>query len=382
MEELSRPRSSTIIHQPEEAFNVQSEERQSLISELKEITQMDTIKASLWACIQVCDISKLREIVDAARTTPAAFFPLLEDNCLSIPLSWMQRAPRDLASTPSTTASSASNARRPLRPERPKRLSKERDQACVLTKASIYQVAHISPHCMINGRPPRNLEGSIPDFWRLLEFFFEPDRLNSWRAQIFLDPANPHRGIDGCHNVICLSNSAHELWARGLFALRPISLSSDRKELTVEFHWQPRLTHGRFDSVDLRQSPISSRGLVHVERNSLHVPNGDGDATSQIKSGDTFALRTVNPSTHPLPSFGLLEMQWHLNRIVSMSGAADIYDDDDDDDHHFDGVVYKSSDTASWVSSLSSFHAFEDDDDRLDHTMTTVSSYPSPHKIR
>jgi hypothetical protein len=107
-----------------------------------------------------------------------------------------------------------------------------------------------------------------------------------------------------------------------------------------------------------------------VERNFLHVPHGDGD----IKSGDTFALRTVNPITHPLPSFELLEMQWHLNRIVSMSGAADIYDDDDDDDDP--GVVYKSPDTVSWVSSLSSFHAFEDDDDRLDHTMTTVSSYP------
>jgi len=111
------------------------------------------------------------------------------------------------------------------------------------------------------------------------------------------------------------------------------------------------------------------------------MPHGDGDI--RIKSGDTFALTTFNPITHPLPSFELLEMQWHLNRIVSMSGAADIYDDDDDDDdHHSDGVVYKSPDIVSWVSSLSSFHASEDDDGRLDHTMTTVSSYPSTRGVQ
>jgi hypothetical protein len=46
--------------------------------------------------------------------------------------------------------------------------------------------------------------------------------------------------------------------------------------------------------------------------------------------------------THPLPSFQLLDMQWHLNRIIAMCGASEIYDsDNDDDDDHCDaGAVY------------------------------------------
>ena len=41
-----------------------------------------------------------------------------------------------------------------------------------------------------------------------------------------------------------------------------------------------------------------------------------------------------DPETHPLPHPALLEMQWILQRVVAMSGAAEIYDnfDNDDDD--------------------------------------------------
>ena len=139
-----RPRSSTIIHQPDEVYNIPSEERSTLLSELQGALNVDTVKAPFWSCLQVCDISKLRELVMVARSTPARFFSLLEDTSLSIPLVWMQRPPRD--TTPSTT-SSGHSARRLERPK--KLLAKERDlQRCVLT-GSVFQVARIFPHCLI-----------------------------------------------------------------------------------------------------------------------------------------------------------------------------------------------------------------------------------------
>ena len=55
-----------------------------------------------------------------------------------------------------------------------------------------------------------------------------------------------------------------------------------------------------------------------------------------VESGQIFKLTTENLETHPLPSWELLEMQWFLQRVVAMSGAAgwprsDFQDDDDTD---------------------------------------------------
>jgi hypothetical protein len=96
----TRPRSLTIVHQPDLAFNHQSQARRSLLSELQGAIPTDEVKASLWAFLQVCDLSKLSKLVASARTIPHAFFSFLEDTCLSVPLHWMQRPPQDYGSTP------------------------------------------------------------------------------------------------------------------------------------------------------------------------------------------------------------------------------------------------------------------------------------------
>jgi len=52
-----------------------------------------------------------------------------------------------------------------------------------------------------------------------------------------------------------------------------------------------------------------------------------------IRSGETFTFTTKDPEKLPLPSLELLKMQWVLQRLVGMSGAAgwpnlDSFDDD------------------------------------------------------
>jgi hypothetical protein len=75
-------------------------------------------------------------------------------------------------------------------------------------------------------------------------------------------------------------------------------------------------------------------------------------------------------------------MQWHLQRIVSMSGAAEIYDDedDDDDDDHWDaGIAHKSfSDILSWVPSPSCHSTSNDDEPNS--SLPSVSTSPSLQK--
>jgi hypothetical protein len=64
----------------------------------------------------------------------------------------------------------------------------------------------------------------------------------------------------------------------------------------------------------------------------LACPQDDGSYRG-IESGDTFTLTTDDPEIRPLPSWELLDMQWVLQRLTAMSGAAetpdvDLYDDD------------------------------------------------------
>ncbi|RJE24233.1 hypothetical protein PHISCL_03443 [Aspergillus sclerotialis] len=283
----------------------------------------------------------------------------------------MQRASRSHSGT-STPSDSHSTPTRSSRPSKPKRLATERDNnKCVLTGSNVIEVAHIFPRCMIDpSKKTTNLANSIPAFWRLLEFFFEAERLDTWRRQLSTDPANPNKLSDGCHNNICISSWAHDLWTRGLFALRPIEVSHDCKAITVEFYWQPRPTHGSFDSVDLSKQPGSSRGLNQADCSSMTRLDTNGNPTP-IQSGDVFTFRTHDPTTHPLPSFELLDMQWHLNRIVSMTGEADIYAEfseyDDDGDVSDPG-------NEEYLSDLS-------DISRLDlDSNTTASTGPSPAK--
>jgi hypothetical protein len=163
-----------------------------------------------------------------------------------------------------------------------------------------------------------------------------------WRRTIFPDPENPNVGAEGCFNLISLTPTAHDMWNRGLFALKPLKLSRDQKKLTVQFFWQVPSNYDIESQIDLLTEPTSSKGLDLLP-NGCVLPHVNDDGSSpRIQSGETFTFTTKDPKNLPLPSLELLEMQWVLQRLVGMCGAAgwpslDSYDDDtiDGDDGWF-----------------------------------------------
>jgi len=123
------------------------------------------------------------------------------------------------------------------------------------------------------------------------------------------------------------------MWGSGAFALRPLDYNNDMTELEVEWYWQPTQDHRPDDIVPLTKIPRSSRDLDHIV-------NRDGsicrllfepapEEYTRMKSGRKLTLKTSDPLRLPLPSKELLELQWHLSRIVSMSAAAEACDEDD-----------------------------------------------------
>jgi hypothetical protein len=201
----------------------------------------------------------------------------------------------------------------------------------------------------------------IPKFWDLLPLFWGKDRVEKWKSTIFPNSQNPDIGVERCFNLISLSPNAHDMWNRGLFALKPLKLSRNRKELTVQFFWQVPGNHDIKSRIDLLTEPTSSEGLEIVGDGYFLNRLEDG-STPRIRSGETFTFTTKDPKNLPLPSLELLEMQWILQRLVGMCGAAgwpsldwddDIFDNDDSwlIPDYTDGNVHNSlKGVREWVS--------------------------------
>ncbi|KAI9374533.1 hypothetical protein BJX61DRAFT_551250 [Aspergillus egyptiacus] len=133
-------------------------------------------------------------------------------------------------------------------------------------------------------------------------------------------------GRETVANLICLASTVHGLWAKGKFALKPCELSADKTKLTVQFYWLPDSV---YELKDLRTRPANPENVDGTTRQTRLF---DCVTNHCICSGDILTFTTDNPEKWPLPSVHLLHMQWVLNRLVALAGAADVTDEDLDPD--------------------------------------------------
>ena len=183
----------------------------------------------------------------------------------------------------------------------------------------------------------RKVSDMIPDFWKRLSLFWDEDRIEKWKSTIFPDSQNPNVGFERCFNLISLEHTAHNMWNKGLFALKPLKLSRDRKKLTVQFFWQVPGNYDMESPIDLLTEPTSSEGLDIIANGHWLTRLENDGSTPPIRSGKTLTFTTKDPKNLPLPSLELLELQWILQRLVGMCGAAEwpSLDWDDDDNWLF-----------------------------------------------
>ena len=99
------------------------------------------------------------------------------------------------------------------------------------------------------------------------------------------------------------------------------------------------------DLFEIREVPLSSRNLNRSGNLWLHV--GDPSDPELVRSGHRFIFRTSDPKNFPLPSKELLELQFHLNRVVNMAAAAEGEEEDDYNDSYSDHGGLDSSLTLS-----------------------------------
>ena len=199
-------------------------------------------------------------------------------------------------------------------------------ECLVLTGTRAIQVAHIYPFCLLTKE--EDTFGKRHVFWRMLRNFWPEEKITTWEAAIL--PDGPGEcGLETARNMITLSADAHILWNEGAFALKPISVSEDNTTLTIQFFWQAK--HPLvMPTINLTTIPLSTRNLESNDETRLIDCRQSEDR--RIKSGDLFELTTDDSEARPLPSMALLEMQWFLQRVIGMAGAADELKDSE---YHF-----------------------------------------------
>jgi hypothetical protein len=358
--------------QDAERFSERSTERRQIYEDAAD--QLDTdISPSIWAFLQVADLEQVKKIThsevswnimregsmitysskakDALRLWKQRPEERVTEDATPAPKRTHSKAFSDNASSRAQIPTSETRTRsgRPLgAPEGSVRRdvgiakrSKERDgNLCVISRMSAAQACHIYPWCAFGTAQSKN---RVDNFWGVLRLFWPKDKVDAWHAKIFQDNGTPY-GTETVENMITFTATLHNFHTEGAFALRPVRITADKTQLELEFHWLKRQVRDSRSTVDLLELPMSSRDLTESEHGQ-YLCYLDHGVPTRLVSGTKFTMTTDDPINKPLPDPGLLELQWHLQRILAMSGAAgwkeDDFDDDDDDSHPPEDFVHQ-----------------------------------------
>ncbi|KAL4881020.1 hypothetical protein BJY04DRAFT_64100 [Aspergillus karnatakaensis] len=313
----------------DENFGERSPQRSTVLRKLEVILD-SPIPVPFWAFCQVADVDIIEGLIRQFAAAPD-LAPFAIQSCFVVPRLWAQKPPRFSEKT--SVSSSDASSRSAGRSQRLAALARERDGGiCVISGSAPCDVAHIFAHYLLKPKTKQTAsEMCVPNIWSVLSLFWSPEQIRKWRHAIFQDDSPSAAGTDGVFNLICLRPDLQRAWAQGLFALRPTNLSDDMKSMDLEFHWLPRYQH-KFDAtISIAEQPLSTRNLNKVDDCFIFRDSGH-----KIVSGSIIKLTTSDPVRIPLPSYDLLELAWHLARIISMS-ASGLYSDidirfDGDDD--------------------------------------------------
>lgn len=119
-----------------------------------------------------------------------------------------------------------------------------------------------------------------------------------------------------------MTSDVQDAWNACLFALRPVSVSEDGREITIEFCW---LKHGDVWMQRLER-PCLASSLCQLDPLLRLHDNYTGEL---ISSGRQTTISTTF-SKYYVPSFQLLTLQWHLTRIAAMVSRWDLLEDSEE----------------------------------------------------
>ncbi|KAE8379364.1 hypothetical protein BDV26DRAFT_291386 [Aspergillus bertholletiae] len=342
--------SGTLAESFDENFNERSLQRTLLLHDFQVILDHHGVPVSFWAFCQFADIDHLEVLIRQFATAPL-LVPLAIESCFAIPRIWAQKSPK-FADGASTTVSFLSSHCS----QRLAALTRERDgNRCVLTKSGLCDVAHIFAHYLLKPKKqPTASDRCGPSIWSVLLMFWSKNQVEEWRQAIFGDSLT---GEDAVFNLVCLR--------------------SNLQQLILELQWLPRYPHTYEATIPITEYPLSTRNQDSVGDVSI-ICESSGEL-AKLASGSIIKLHTIDPVRLPLPSYALMEMAWHLSRVVSLSASGLLQELDtrfegDEDDHR--GPMAVPDRLLDWILSTNTSSASVSNDTDMKSTLVLAETTP------
>lgn len=298
---------------------------------------------AFWAACMVADVEKLEEMA-AQQPTYLNNHPWLIEQAMCL---WAQKpfeeneqmaGDESHEATMNEAEQNDSNIPKEYRNAAARRRARERDgHCCVLTGIKQLQVAHIYPHSGL-----KSTKAKVRDrAWNTYKYFWRDDKVDQWRSAV--DACGLQQPpMEQCRNLISLNSVAHVWWNDGLFSIKPDECGDGW--VVGQHFWQEQYQHNAKDIMPKGKRPESSRGINH-ETIFLTRRPAPGGAPVLIETGDKFIMRADAKS--PEPNYWLLNMAWHMQRVMAMRGAADnVLDSDDDSDDEEQVALQQKQDRA------------------------------------
>jgi hypothetical protein len=208
-------------------------------------------------------------------------------------------------------------------------LAKKRENwSCLITGVSYIHAVHIYPFHLLYQSSSSN---KLSTFWKLLKMFYNNEEIEAVEKQLF--PESRSAGEESVRNMICLNPLLHIMWTYSEFGLYPYPPNEEGTEMKLEWVWLPKYHKLPDELIDINEVPDVTKVLA-IERPPIwtNVPFGRGGEKQfrPILSGEYFLLQTEDPKELPLPSYEILLLQWRLQRMLALAGAAEEDDEDDD----------------------------------------------------
>lgn len=241
----------------------------------------------------------------------------------------------------------------PSRSEAVKAKAKRRDQVCVLTKngSILADVAHIVPWSLLHPNPSATKTNRRHEFWLAVKAMWGADRVEEWMQECG-DAGQNFHALDTVRNVVLLFVGLHRMWPRGIWAIKPLGEPNETDEngvpqIRVQFVWlRTDPEHRMYDLLPANEPPPS----VHPPLNPPSWVAPLHSARTHIfclQSGDIITIKSKAEAPEQpveLPSWSLLDLQWKIAQLMSISGAADPValerSEDSDDDEIREVTLY------------------------------------------
>lgn len=332
-------------------FDVDNRIRREIWQQMAELNAIKLTRA-LWAFVWMAEADVLRkEFLEADIKTRRDKMAEWHTTTMLVVKRWCQKPvvekDKSTISTPTTNPTEVYSPRRSSirggptyhrRQGLTERALHRDGKSCVLSGVGeALEVAHIYPWCLMRRTDDGVDRDQRKRIWEGLSVFFGEEKRDQWYEEFRTTEIGHYEFVDMLENLVTLTRNTHATRNDAAWVLKPVGKPGDTVKdddgqdcIKVLFLWlDGKMTNAIDDEMRSDEPPPNNLAPLY-RRDGAPIIESKWDRNSSITSGTSILISTPNKDEYPLPSWHLLNLQYHLTRLRHLAGAAEDKVDKDD----------------------------------------------------